>query len=286
LFRRIKSGWQLTKKSWGVFRSEPNLIRFPIVGGVISLVLAGIFFLPAAYFVDSDPTWLGVVLFAVGTYLLAFTGYYFSVGLAANADSHMRGEQVSFGSGMAVASSRMSEIAGWAFVATVVVTIIRAIQERFGIAGAIFGALAAAGWALISLLAVPVIAIEGTGPIETFKRSAHLLKSRWGEEVTGNIAIGGAVFLFGILPALLFIVGGIALWASTGVGGGILIAIGVVILIVAMLIHQALSTIFGVALYRYSASGEAVGAFTTEEMESAVRVKKGHGGATPSAGSI
>jgi hypothetical protein len=275
----------LTKRSWGVLRSEPNLIRFPIVGGLISLVLAAIFFLPGAYLLDSDPTWAGVVLIAIGIYLLAFAGYYFSVGLAANADAHMRGEQVSFGSGMAVASSRMSEIAAWAFVATVVMTIIRAIQERFGIAGAIFGALAAAGWALISFLAVPVIAIEGTGPIETIKRCAHLLKSRWGEQITGNIAIGGAVFLIGILPAILLIVGGIALLATTSVGGGALIAIGVVILIIAMLIQQALSVIFGVALYRYTADGEAVGAFTNQEMEDAVRVKKGRGGPAP-AGSI
>jgi hypothetical protein len=285
LFRRIKSGWRLTKKSWGVLRSEPGLIRFPVVGGLISLLLAAIFFVPAAYLVDSDPAWAGVVLFAIGVYLLAFVGYYFSVGLAANADARMRGEAVSFGAGMSVASSRMSQVAGWAFVATVVMTIIRAIQERFGIAGAIFGALAAAGWALISFLAVPVIAIEGTGPIETIKRCAHLLKSRWGEQITGNVAIGGAVFLIGVLPAILLIVGGIALVTTTAAGGGALIAIGVVVLIIAMLIQQALSVIFGVALYRYTADGEAVGAFTEQEMEQAVRVKKGHGGAAP-AGSI
>ncbi|MBK5110585.1 MAG: hypothetical protein JJE10_04370 [Thermoleophilia bacterium] len=286
MFRRIKSGWQLTRKSWGVLRSEPNLIRFPIVGGLISLAIAVVFLAPGAYFLDGDPAALGVVLIAIGAYLIAFAGYYFSVGLAANADRHMRGEEISFGTGMKVASSRMSAIAGWAFVATVVMTIIRAIQERFGVAGAIFGALAAVGWALITFLAVPVIAFEGTGPFATIKRCSHLLKSRWGEQITGNIAIGGAVFFIGILPAVIFISGGILLWATSGVGGGILIGIGAVVLIVAMLVQQSLSTIFGVALYRYAAAGEAVGSFTQEEVESAVRVKKGRGGATPSAGTI
>jgi Family of unknown function (DUF6159) len=286
MFKRIKSGWRLTKKSWGVLREEPNLIRFPIAGGLVSLLLAVIFLAPGAYLIDGSSQVAGVIVIAVGVYLIAFVGYFFSVGLASNADRHMRGEAVTFKSGREVASSRMSEIAGWAFVATVVMTIIRAIQERFGIAGAIFGALAAAGWALISFLAVPVIAIEGTGPIETIKRCAHLLKSRWGEQITGNIAIGGAIFIFGFLPAAILIAGGVLLWASTGVGGGILIAIGVVILIVAALIQQALSTIFGVALYRYSAEGKAVGAFTEEEMESAVRVKKGRGGSAAPAGSI
>ena len=42
-----------------------------------------------------------------------------------------------------------------------------------------------------------------------------------------------------------------------------------------MLIQKALSGIFGVALYRYALEGEAVGGFTAEELESAVKVKGG-----------
>jgi hypothetical protein len=42
-----------------------------------------------------------------------------------------------------------------------------------------------------------------------------------------------------------------------------------------MLISRALSGIFGVALYRYALDGEAVGGFTAEELESAVRSKRG-----------
>ena len=55
-------------------------------------------------------------------------------------------------------------------------------------------------WSLVTFLAVPVIAIEGTGPLETLKRSASIFRQRWGQQITGNIAIGAAVFLFGVLP--------------------------------------------------------------------------------------
>ena len=65
-------------------------------------------------------------------------------------------------------------------------------------------------WSLVTFLAVPVIAIEGTGPFETLKRSASLFRERWGQQITGNIAIGGAVFLLGVLPAALLIVAGFA----------------------------------------------------------------------------
>ena len=57
-------------------------------------------------------------------------------------------------------------------------------------------------WSLVTFLAVPVIAIEGTGPFETLKRSASIFRQRWGQQITGNIAIGGAVFLLGVLPAV------------------------------------------------------------------------------------
>ncbi|MCO5315631.1 MAG: DUF6159 family protein [Solirubrobacterales bacterium] len=278
MFRRIKSGWRLTKKSWGVLAGDPGLVRFPVLAGLAGLLFGVLFLIPGAYYIESGPEAIGIVLVAIGTYLIAFLNYYFAVGLAACADLRMRGEEISFSRGMSVASSRMSAIAGWAFVATVVMTIVRAIQERFGIAGAILGSLAAAAWGLVTFLAVPVIALEGTGPIATIKRCGSLLKSRWGEQITGTVAIGGAVFLLGVLPGTLFLVGGIFLWATTGIGGAILIAIGVVILIVALLVQQALATIFGVALYRYTVDGEAVATFTADDLESAVRRKGGMAG--------
>ena len=59
--------------------------------------------------------------------------------------------------------------------------------------------------------------------------------------------------------------------------------IGAIVLAIAMLISKALNGIFGVALYRYAVEGEAVGGFTQEELESAVKVKKGGRGAPPTA---
>jgi hypothetical protein len=165
-------------------------------------------------------------------------------------------------------------------------TVIRAIQERFGIAGAILGGLAGAAWGVLTFLAIPVIAIEGTGPIGTLKRCGNLVKSRWGEQITGVVAIGAAVGLFGVLPAVLMIVGGVMLWATTGAGGAALIAIGLVILVIAILVQQVLSTIFGVALYRYVADEKVVGGFTTEELESAVRTKGRPGGPATAATTI
>jgi Family of unknown function (DUF6159) len=274
---RMKRGWGLTKKSWGLLKEHRQLVRFPLYGGIATTIMAVIVVGPGLYLINDGKLAGGAPLVVLGLYLLALIGTYYSVGLAACADMIFRGKDAKFSDGAAIARSRFGKIAGWALVSTIVGTIVGILQDQGGIAGAIFGRLLQFGWQLITFLAVPVIAIEGTGPIETLKRSAHLFKQRWGEQITGNVAIGGIVFLIGLIPAGILIAAGIAVMASSGVGGGALIGIGVIVLFIALLIQSALAGIFGVALYRYALEGETVGGFTSAEFESAVRRKGGTG---------
>ncbi len=274
---RMKRGWALTKKSWRVLTDNRQLLRFPLYGGVATILMSIIVIGPGLYLIDDGEIAPGAPLVVVGLYLLALVGTFFSVGLAACADMIFHGKEARFADGIAVARSRFGKIAGWALVSTVIATVIGLLEDKGGIAGAIFGRLLQLGWSLITFLAVPVIALEGTGPFETLKRSAGLFRQRWGEQITGNVAIGGIVFLIGLIPAAILIAAGVALWASSGVGGAALVGVGVIILAIALLIQSALSGIFGVALYRYALEGETVGGFTSAEFESAVRRKRGAG---------
>jgi hypothetical protein len=154
-----------------------------------------------------------------------------------------------------------------------------ALEQIRGV-GLIIGGLLNAAWSLITFLAVPVIAPEGTGPIETIKRSGEPFRSRWIGQVTGNAAIGGIVALVGLLPGIAITVIGILVWSSSSGGdgvafGAVLVAIGVVIVAVSMLLIQAMRGVFGVALYRFAADGEATGGFTEADLESAVRSRGG-----------
>jgi hypothetical protein len=279
---RIKRGWQLTKKSWGLLRENPELLRFPLYGGVATIVCAIIVVGPGIYLIEDDQTIFGGALAVIGFYLLALIGTYFSVGLAAAANMVFHGQKASVSDGLAVARTRFAAIAGWAALSTTLGLALSALENQ-GAVGQIAGRLLAIGWSLITFLAVPVIAIEGTGPFQTLKRSSSLFKSRWGAQVTGNIAIGGAVFLFGVLPSALLIVAGFLIWASASFAGALLLVLGVIGLAISMLISSALSNIFGVALYRYALDGEAVGGFTAEELESAVKTKRGGRNAPPTA---
>ena len=273
--KRIRRGWELTKKSWGVLRGNPSLLRFPLYGAAATIVCAVIVVGPGLYLIDDGEVAFGGPLAVIGFYLLAVIGFFFSVGLAAAADMIFHGREATVGDGIAVARSRFRQICGWAAFSTVVGLILSALENQGGIVGQIFGRLLAVGWSLITFLAAPVIALEGTGPLETLKRSGSLFKSRWGQQVTGNIAIGGAVFLLAILPSMLLIAAGILVWASTSFVGALLVILGVIGFAIGVLVSSALSGIFGVALYRYALDKETVGGFTAEEFESAVRTKGG-----------
>lgn len=284
---RIKRGWGLTKKSWGLLNEHRELIRFPLFGAVATIVPAIVFLGPGLYLFDKDQLAGAIPLILIGVYAFSVIGFYFSVALAACADMIFRGQEASVGDGLAVARSRFAQICGWAAVNTAISAVMGLLENQGGIGGQIAARLVGMAWSLVTFLAVPVIAIEGTGPFETLKRSASLFRDRWGQQITGNLAIGGAVFLLGVLPAVLLIVIGVAVWSSAAFLGALLVVIGAIVLAVALLISKALSGIFGVALYRYALDGEVVGGFTREDLESAVKTKGGRGrsasppGATP-----
>jgi hypothetical protein len=76
MFDRIRRGWALTKKAWAVVRSHPRLVRLPITGGAIAVLVTlvvmllggaiavGGFFLVTAGTAAAEA--LGVVLIVVG----------------------------------------------------------------------------------------------------------------------------------------------------------------------------------------------------------------------------
>jgi hypothetical protein len=280
---RIRRGWQLTKKSWALLRAHPQLIRFPLYGAVAMTLLAIVTLGPGLYLFEEDVLAGAIPLVVLGVYVLSVVGVYFSVGLAAAADMIFRGQEADVSDGLAVARSRFSQICGWAAISTAISLVMGALENQGGIGGQIAARVVGMAWSLVTFLAVPVIAIEGPGAFGTLKRSASIFRERWGQQITGNLAIGGAIFLFGVLPAAGLIVLGVVIWSSASFLGALLVIVGALILAVALLVQKALSGIFGVALYRYALDGQAVGGFSAEELESAVKTKKGGRNAPPTA---
>jgi hypothetical protein len=278
---KFKRGLRLAGQSWRILRSHRGLLAYPIAGALIALVLVGPPAAAGAYFLDDSETVPGVVLLGVAAYFVSFVTAFMAVALATAADAAMRGEPISFGQGCSNATKHLSAITGWALINAILTVGLRALESR-GTVGEIAAGIIGGAWSVVSLMAIPAIAFEDAGPVHAIKRSVTLFKEHWGGQVTGMAAIGAGVFLLGMLPAIALIAVGVLMLGgddSAGMlaGGGLLVAIGFVLLAVSTVLASALRQVFAVALYRYATAGAVPQGFSTEDLENAVH-RKGHSG--------
>ena len=156
-------GWELTKTSWGVLRSDRSLAVFPVLAALTALLLAAAFEVPSWALFDDDQTVAGVILAVVGIYALTFAGIFFNVALAAAAAQVLNGEDATVASGIAVAKRRLGAIAGWAALVASVNIVIRGLAERAGPLGDLLLGGIAVAWNLVTFLAVPGPHARGHG---------------------------------------------------------------------------------------------------------------------------
>jgi hypothetical protein len=276
--RRFKLGFKLAGQSWRVLRGHPALLAFPLVGALFAVVVVGPPAAVGAWLLDRGDTVPGAAVLVVALYLVSFITAFMSVGLVAAADAVLRGGETSLGYGVRVARSHLAAISGWALINALLTLVLGALESR-GAGGEIAAGLVGGAWTVVSLLAIPAIALEDASPFKAIRRSASIFREQWGGQVVGMAAIGGAVFLLGILPAGLIIAIGVGILSSGGgaelAAGEIVLAVGVVILAVAMLVSAALRQVFAAALYRYATTGSAPTAFAESDLSSAVRVRGG-----------
>lgn len=270
----MREGWELTKKAWGVVRRHPQLLRLPLIGGALALLVALVIAGPGLLLSTSDidsTTYLGYALIAIGSYLASCIVIYHNVVLAAAANDALTGRDPDLTAARSIARSRAGAIAGWALISAIVSIIVAALRDR-GTAGRIAAGIGAAAWGFVTFLVVPVLALEGIGPVAAIKRSGSLVRSRWGQQATGNVVIGGLAAVATGVGALIVVLGGVMLVTGT-IGqttiGVVLVAVGIVIAVAGGVIAGATRGVFGVALYHFSTDHQAIGPFTERELASA-----------------
>jgi Family of unknown function (DUF6159) len=268
---RISRGWRLAKQSLAVVRSDPALAGLVIVGGVLTALVA----LPAVAVAlvvseGDEPSGAAWVVLAVGGYVVYAITIFFGVALVRAAARVIDGEDATVGESIGFALERLRPILGWALVGSLV-SLAFSLLRRSGLLGSILAGLGGAAWSLVTFLAVPVIAFEGLGPLETLKRSAALFRERWGEQITGSIGIGLIFFLLS-LPAIALVVVGLALAATdAGLLGWLVVLAGVVAIGVVTVLGRAASATFGAVLYYYAVTGGAPPQFTEGDLRSVVQ---------------
>jgi hypothetical protein len=208
-FDRLSSGWTISMNSFSILKKNKQLIIFPILSGASLLLMMGIFILgilaAAGWDVEYINTDNHVLNYAIlfGFYFINyFIVVFFNMALIHCSKLYFAGEEVSVSAGIKFSMSRISVIISWALFAATVGTILKVIQENTGTIGKIVTGLLGIVWGVTTFFVVPVIAYEDLGPIAAFKRSAQLMKEKWGESLGATFSLGLVQFIVVLLAAI------------------------------------------------------------------------------------
>jgi Family of unknown function (DUF6159) len=284
-FGRLAASWQLVKASWGVLRSDKQLLIFPIVSTLLTILVTITFIVPMALsgivdrLIGGDQSVrpLGVVV-AFAFYIVQYFVIFFAnSALVGAALLKLDGRQATAGDGFRIALQHVGPIFGYSIIAATVGMLLRWLRDQgrnsgLGIVTAIVSGILGAAWNIATYLAVPVLVMEGVGPIEAIKRSTGYLKRTWGEQLVGNLGIGLVFGLLGTLAAILGI-GLVMAAATTGLLAAIVAAIAIVVVVVLIiaLIGATLSGIYRAAVYRYATTGQIGAGFDPALVQGAFR---------------
>ncbi len=282
MFQRFSNSWSLVKASAAVLSADKELMVFPAVSAVLSVMVLITFAVPsvmAGLFDSVARADSGVPLAGYVVGFLFYVVQYFVIifcntALVGAALIRLRGGDPTLADGFRLAQSRIVPILGYAVIAATVGVILRAISERSGFLGRIVVSFVGLAWNLATFLVVPVLAAENVGPVDAVKRSAACLRKTWGEQIVGAAGMGAVFGLISFGVVLLGIALFVAAAATQSPALMIAVAVGFVLtLMTLVLVSSTLGGIYAAAVYRYAAEGDAGTFFSAEQVRGAFQRK-------------
>lgn len=289
MLTRLSNGWELAKQSWRVLMLDKELLMFPIISGISCMLVTASFIVPlfvAGGFdavISENGLREGVTenpLLYIVTFAFYFVNYFvitfFNSALVACAVIRFQGGDPTVSDGLNAAWKRIPQIAGWALLAATVGMILKVIESRSERVGEIVAGLLGAAWSIMTYFVVPVIVVEKTGPIDSFKRSLSIMRRTWGESLTANFGIGFISFLASF-AAIIPIGFGVYLMIQGMVAAGIaLVVMGILSLMAISLVTATLNSIVLAALYMFASEGEVSNHFDNGLLQHAFATRRPH----------
>jgi len=264
----------LMSASWQVLKKDKELLVFPLISGICGLVLLAAFFVPlyqSGFFGSSDkgaaqnPPAIYYLVFFAFYFCSCFVVVFFNSAIVACAVMRMEGGDPTVRDGFRAAFSRLGTIAAWAFVSASVGLILKAIEDRSKLVGKIVAWLLGVAWTVASFLVIPILVVEGKGPIDALRESTAMLRRTWGQQLVGKLGFG-AIFVIVGIPAIVLIMLGFMTIHSEGftILSVLCFAAGVLWILAASIYQSALSSIFQAAVYMYARDGQAPAGFDAQ----------------------
>ena len=280
---KLSNSWNMMKASATVLRLDPELLLFPLLSGIATVLVTATFIVPFAFIgegfgalenLDENVGYFGYVVGFLYYLVLYSLIFFFNTALVGATMIRLDGGDPTISDGLNIAFKKMGAILQYAAIAATVGMLLRALEERAGFIGRMVVGLIGLSWTLATFLTVPVLVTKEVSAIDAVKESASVCKRTWGEQVVANAGIGLATF-FILLAMGLVAVPLIILTASISEALVIPLALsfagGFLLLI---LVSSAMKGIYSAALYRFATTGDAGEHFSTEMMEEAFKERK------------
>ena len=274
MFERISRSIELVKASWRILLEDKKLLTFPVLSGIVTLLVIATFILPLIFSNGAlslaTNSITGIILLFLFYVVSYFVVIFFNVGLISCVNARLQGKTMTVGEGLSAATRHLGSILAWAIIAATVGLILRMIEDRAGFLGQIAAGLVGGAWSLVTMFVVPVLVFEEKGVFDSMKESLGLFKKTWGESVVGSLSIGLVFFAIGI-------VGFVLVFATTMLHSETIffaaIALFVVLIAILAILASAMQGIFVVALYTYAKTGQVPDAFNRGLVEGAFAPK-------------
>lgn len=276
--QRLRNSWALTKASWAVLMADKELLLFPAVSFFASLIVLATFMVPMILsgMVDqlTSVPYLGTLVMFLFYVVLYTVTIFCNAAIVGAAHIRLKGGDPTIRDGFRIAFEHLGSVLSYAVISATVGMVLQSISERSGALGRIVISLLGAGWSIVTFLVVPVLVIEGVGPVEAIKRSFSLLKTTWGEQIAGNLGMG---FVFGLVYGAVILLGTLLLVLAIASSSVALIITAASLmglsLVMVGLIQGTMQGIYTTAVYQYATTGNAGEFFDPEMVKHAFKQK-------------
>jgi hypothetical protein len=254
-----------------------RLWTLPIAAAVTLMVAAVLLFAPVGVLAAHGG---GKAVLIAGVIVAAFTlttvSTFFSVAFLGQVEAHIDGRAMSAREGLGFARGRLRAIVGWSLLTTAVGVAVRALEQLSGgdLVARLIRVVGELAWSLATFFVVPVLALENVGPVEALKRSVTTFRKRWGEQVTGDLVIGGASMLAMFASMMLALTGLVVAAVYVPVLGVLLIVAGLGGAFATVVVTATISKVFSLVVYRYATGRPVPAPFTEADVTATFKPKK------------
>lgn len=271
MFDKFSRSWSLFKASATVLRSDRELMLFPVISTIATVLVLATFAVPAfAWRMFANGIDGFGVAWALAFYFCQYAVIiFFNCALVGAAMIRLQGGDPTLADGLAIARSRIRPILGYAAIAATVGVLLQSLRNQDNFLVRLLAGGLGVAWTLGTFLVVPVMVSQDIGPIDALRKSVALLRRTWGENAIGTVGLG---LMFGLLSFVVVVTGGLLAYAALQVSATLALVVAAAFVLGLLLLgvyQAALSGVYSAALYRYADDGIVPAGFQHAQLERA-----------------